>query len=131
MSEICQITYNGLALPLNGVNYVMFSTVDAGMGAGQAQANGFKKLTFAVGNDVAGTLNFYRGTRATPAAGVGVAGWDQVSSTAVAPAGAAATNMYEFLIESFPHFKLEWLNGAGNQTVFGPDIALVDERHAV
>jgi len=127
MSEITQITYDGTVPGADANTYVLFSTVNAGMGAGMAQANGHKKLTLAISNPQVGTLNLYRGIRTATVA----AGWDQVSTTAVAAVAATTTNMYEFLIESFPHFKLEWVNGGVIQTGWVVDLALEDERHAV
>jgi hypothetical protein len=124
MSEICKVAYTGLALPLLNTLYVLFSTVDAGMGAGMHQRNKAKKFTVVLKNDQAGTINLWAGTAATTVA----AGWTQVSTTAVGIPAAGTSNPYEFLVESFEHFKVEFLCGGTTQTTFGIWMAFEDER---
>jgi hypothetical protein len=122
MSEIVQLKYNGTALPAAAETVVIFSTVSAGMGAGQAQRNGMKKLCLVIDNDATCTANLYAGTNAvTPV-------WTMVTTTTLAATGTTSTNNYEWIISSMPHFKLEVVVGAATVTAFSPMISLVDER---
>jgi len=126
MSEITKVAYTGLALPLANALYVLFSTVNATLGASMHQQNGAKKFTVILKNDQVGVINLWAGTEAATVA----AGWTQVSTTVVGIPAAGTSNAYEFLVESFPHFKVEFQNGVANQTTFGIWMAFEDERAA-
>ena len=73
-------------------------------------------------NDQAGTLNAYssvdRGTN-----------WTKIYTAAVAASAANSESPYDFLIEPYADWKLEWVNGATPQTTFRPAMALQGQRN--
>lgn len=107
--------------------YNMFSSiVTFGTGtAGDSRnttliSHGVSRVTFSVENSEAGTLKAYRsvdkGTN-----------WDQVGGD-IAVAAAAATDIngpYDFLVDTYQDFKIDWLNGGAAQTTWRPEVTLI------
>ena len=106
----------------NSSSFFIFSTVTNGMGAGFMAMAMLNRLYLTLINDQAGTLKSYssenRGTT-----------WTQISSTAVAASAANSENPYDYLIEPYSDWKLEWVNGATPQTTFRVAAALQGQRN--
>jgi hypothetical protein len=121
MTESVNFRYTGSTPGADANTYILFSSVVAFTGASMAQNNGLKRIFGGINNPQAGTLNYYysldRGVN-----------WVQVSTTAVAASAATDINEFDFLIESFPDFKVEWVNGGSAQTGWTVTIALSGER---
>jgi hypothetical protein len=94
------------------------STTD--IGAGLMRVRGLSRLTFGVENSQAGTLKAYRSTdRGTS--------WDQVGGD-IAVAAAPATDIsgpYDYLVDTYKDFKLDWVNGGAAQATWRPEITLI------
>lgn len=122
MSESVNFTYAGAVPGADANTYNLFSSVTAFTGASMAQNNGLKRLFVVINNVQTGTLKLYysldRGTNWVQTGG-------DISPTA---AGATVTTELDALIESFPDFKLDWVNGGSAQTGWSVTIALSDER---
>ena len=117
-----RVKYNGTALPIDATTETLFSTVAAFVTSQSAFAMmGVHRVVVRLKNDQAGTLKTYRSVdRGT--------NWSQVSQTSVAAAAATASNDYDFLVEGYLDFKIDWLNGGVTQTTFAPDISLITDR---
>lgn len=135
MSETARLKYTGSALPGNAEVVSLFDTVN--MFPSMASAlPGFhmKRLQLDILHDQAGTLKWYktqsRGlTSVTGAGSSATTVWLQIGTLAVAAPAANTTDTFDFLVEEYADFKLEWTNGATPQTVFSVDVALSDERN--
>lgn len=101
--------------------YPLFNSVTAfGGGLLRVRAGGANRLQFGVENSEAGTLKGYM----SPDKGTN---WYQVEGD-VAVAAAAATDIsgpYDWLIDTYPDFKLDWVNGGAAQTTWKPILSLV------
>lgn len=134
MSETARLKYTGSALPGNAEVVSLFDTVVAFPGANYLPSLHMKRLQIDLAHDQAGTLKWYktqaRGlTSVTGAGSSATTVWTQIGSVAVAAPAANTSDNFDFLVEEFADFKLEWTNGATPQTVWLPDIALTDERN--
>lgn len=127
-----RFNYTGSALPGNGEVVVLLATAPTSgvttgvIGGSASQGNYFqgvniRRVLVGLINDQAGTLKEYMSTDR------GVT-WTQISSTAVAAIAANSQNIYDFLVEHYPDWKLTWTNGATPQTAFSPNIAGTDQR---
>ena len=127
-----KIGYTGSALPGNGETVVLVATArtsgsDVGVlgppgGIGNVfQLLGIRRIVVALRNDQAGTLKEYKSMDR------GVT-WLQISNTSVAAAAANSQNIYDFLVEPYSDWKVEWVNGAAPQTAFQPSIAGTGQR---
>jgi hypothetical protein len=103
--------------------YSMFNSVDS-IGAGLLPVRKVSRITFAVENSEAGTLKGYMSTN-------GGTNWDQVGGDIVV-AAAAATDIsgpYDFLVDTYKDFKIEWTNGGVAQATWRPIVKLIiDDR---
>ena len=102
--------------------YVMFdSTVESYWRIGPGNLNLWaSRLSFGVENSHSGTLKAYRSTNKGT-------NWDQVGGD-TAVAAAAATDIsgpYDYLVDTYTDFKLEWVNGGSAQTTWRPEITIV------
>lgn len=122
--DLTQLKYMGSTPGADANTYVLFSTVAAGFPQRFfALTNTHKVLIdIAYSNGGGGTaMNWYvssdRGLT-----------WRQEGTQAMA----APTTTYQkdFVVESAPDWKLEWVNGGAAQTVWEINIALVDHRCA-
>lgn len=120
-AENVKVKYQGTALPGNAEVVSIFDTTK-GMGADFMAMTGLNRLYLTLINSQAGTLKSWssedRGTN-----------WTQVSSTAVAASAANSENPYDYLVEPYSDWKLEWTNGATPQTVFRVAAALQGQRN--
>ena len=127
MGESCKVTYTGATPGADANTYVLFSTVAMFTGANVLQGTGMKRLDLGLSNSQAGTLNWYKTqSRLTNSSNTPV--WTQIGTAAVA-AGATAENDFDWLIEPYADFKLEWVNGGVAQATWVPDLVLSDSRN--
>lgn len=134
MSESAKIKYTGVALPGNAAQVSLFDSVTAFPGANWLPSFHMKRLQIDLAHDQAGTLNWWKteSRGLTSVFGAGSAAttvWVQVGTLAVAAPAAGTSDNFDFLVEEFGDFKVEWTNGATPQTVWVPSIALSDERN--
>lgn len=134
MSETVRLKYTGSALPGNAEVVSLFDSVVAFPGANYLPMLHMKRLQLDILHDQAGTLKWYktqnRGlTSVTGAGSSATTIWLQIGSLAVAAGAANTSDTFDFLVEEYQDFKLEWTNGATPQTVFSVDTALSDERN--
>lgn len=115
-----RVAYIGTALPANADTENIFST-QVSASSGFFQHAGIKRFLVSVKNDQAGTLKEYRSVD-------GGATWDQISQTSVALVASTARNTYDFLVEPYEDWKLDWVNGGVTQTTFDIDLALETDR---
>lgn len=133
MSETAKIKYTGVALPGNAAQVSLFDSVTAFPGANYLPMLHMKRLQIDLAHDQAGTLIWYKTENRglTSVFGAGSAAttvWTQIGTQAVAAPAANTSDNFDFLVEEFGDFKLEWTNGATPQTVWVPSIALSSER---
>lgn len=122
MTESVTFRYTGSTPGADANTYPIFNSVTAFTGASMAQNNGLKRLYGAINNVQDGTLKLYysldRGVNWVQAGG-------DMAATA---AGATVVTEYDFNIESFPDFKLDFVNGGSAQTGWSVTITLSGER---
>jgi len=122
-AENVKIKYVGSALPGNGETVVLFSTTaNTGMGANFMAEAQLNRLYLTLINSQAGTLNAY----SSEDRGVN---WTKIYTAAVGISAANSESPYDFLIEPYSDWKLEWINGATPQTTFRPAMALQGQRN--
>jgi hypothetical protein len=81
-----------------------------------------KRISFNTMNDQAGTLNASRAVR-------GSTTYDIYMSIAVGiPAANNISGPYDFLIDTYWNWKLVWVNGGSNQTVWRPEMHGHEDR---
>ncbi len=101
--------------------YVLFSSVSA-WGAKGLPMTGIQRLVFSLKNSHSGTLNAYMSVD-------GGTNWDQLDTQAVAaPAAGAISGPYDYLVDPYLDFKLEWVNGGSAQTTWRPVLVGVQDR---
>lgn len=131
MTPSILIPYQGTVPDTETEVHVLFATVavtgtgsswpDPGWGKGALPAFGYKRLLLDLKHDQAGTLNWYKShDRGTT--------WLQIDTEAIADPASTDSTVRDFLIEEYPDFKLEWVQGDAAQTVFVPSIVLSPER---
>lgn len=110
--------YMGTALPsVNGTTYPLFSTVTAFPMANGFQSMGFNRLELTIYNDQSGTIKAYQ----SPDRGIT---WIQVQADQAVSA-ANKENFFDWLVESYADFKVDWVQGATPQMAFSPNFAAV------
>lgn len=107
--------------PTGAGTTTIFSSVSA-FGAKMIRHLKVKRISFAVENDQAGTLEASRSTD-------GGTTWDVFDSRAVAAAGAnVISGPYDYLIDTYEDFRLRWTNGGSNQTTWRPELHGHEDR---
>lgn len=121
-AENVKVKYTGVALPGAGATVSIFNTVTAGFGANGIASASLNRLYVTLINDQAGTWNAYssedRGTT-----------WTKIYTAAVAASAANADTPYDFLIEPYSDWKLEFVNGGTPQGTFRVAAALQGQRN--
>lgn len=127
MSETVRIPYTDTAVPLAAATVTIFNTVNMFPGGNILPGFHMKRLQLDIFNNQAGTLNWFksRGHRGATSA---LTTWDQIGTVAVPLVAAGATNTFDLLVEEYEEFKVEFVVGATNETVFDVDVALSDQR---
>ncbi len=130
-SESVIVRYTGATPGADANTYNIFSSVVAFPGCRMAQDLGLKRLFVTIDNPQAATLKFYRCNDGigggTTARGTN---WVQVGGDFAITASATDVATFDGLIESFPDFKLDLVNGGVAQTGWTVTIALTGERAA-
>jgi hypothetical protein len=132
MSEQTKFKYVDTALPTGANTVTLFTTAPTGtapfatLGAFMG-ANGFDSMHIArihvgIVNDQTGTLKAYQSLDR------GVTWTRVVADTAVAVVAANSENEYDYLVEGFADWRLDWTNGGSNQTTFKVRIAGTSQR---
>lgn len=127
MSETAAVKYVGTALPLGATTTILFDTVTAFGTVNYLAMLHMKRLQVDIRCSQNGTLNWYK-ARQPRGATAAATTWDQLGTQAIV-ASTTSTSPQDFLIEEYGDFKLEWVNGGVDQTVFDVDMALTDERN--
>jgi hypothetical protein len=123
MTESVSVRYTG-AVPGADTNvYPIFNSVTAFPGCWMAQGTGLKRLFVTIDHPEAATLKFYRSMDRG-------ANWVQVGGDFAITASATDVSTFDGLIEGFPDFKLDLVNGGSAQTGMTVTIALTGERAA-
>lgn len=121
MSEVTVYKYAGSTPGTDSSTYVLFSTVVAFPGARGFVYAGIKRFRLGLEHSHLGTINAYR----SPDRGTT---WHQLSTTAVAAPAANSTNEYDFLVEGYDDWKVEWVNGGTTQSPWSIVLVASDER---
>ncbi len=114
--------YTDTALPLGASVYTLFNSVTAFPFGNGFQMLDIHRILLTLQNDHTGTIKCSRSTdRGT--------NWVRcVPDISVSAASSNDVNSYDFLVEAYEDFKIEWTNGGTNQTVFAPSIVGVPSR---
>lgn len=131
MSESARAIYTGATPGADSNTYPIFSTVTAFPGVGMVSDLGYKRLFVTIDNPQSATLKLYRcndGTNGgTTARGTN---WVQVGGDFAITSSATDVTTFDALVEGFPDFKLDLVNGGAAQTGWTVTIALTSERAA-
>lgn len=123
MTEAVAFRYTGSVPGADASTYPIFNSVTAFTGASMAQNNGLKRLFVTIDNPQSATLKFYRSNdRGT--------NWVQVGGDYAITSSATDVSTFDGLIEGFPDFKLDLVNGGSAQTGMTVTIALTGDRSA-
>lgn len=131
MTESVSVRYTGSTPGADTNTYPIFNSVTAFPGCYMAQNSGLKRLFVTIDHPEAATLKFYRcmdGIGSSTAARGTT--WVQVGGDFAIAAAATDVSTFDGLIEGFPDFKLELVNGGAAQTGMTVTIALTGERAA-
>lgn len=131
MTESVSVRYTGSVPGADANTYPIFNSVTAFPGCWMAQDLGLKRLFVTIDHPQDATLKFYR---CMDGIGGGTAArgttWVQVGGDFAITASATDVSTFDGLIEGFPDFKLELVNGGSAQTGMTVTIALTGERAA-
>jgi hypothetical protein len=99
-------------------DYVLLDTTLA-FGKGMLRPLGISRITFGVNNSQAGTRKAYWSKD-------GGTTWNLYDSTAVTAASAGAmSGPFDYLVDTYPDFKLVWTNGGSAQTTWIPTLTAI------
>lgn len=116
-----RVTYSGTTPGADSNTYNLYNSTSDGGGSGFAM-KGYHFAVLDIKNAAAGTLKAYKSIDR------GVT-WNQIEQFSVAAAPTAESNKYEFLVEPYMEWKLDWVNGGASQsTMWVVDFALTDRR---
>jgi hypothetical protein len=100
--------------PTDGNTVVLFDSTT--LGRGYFRHMPVKRISFGVHNSHAGTLNAYRSTDFG-------ANWRLYDTRAVVASPAnEISGPYDYLVDTFLDWKLEWVNGGTTQTTWRPEM---------
>jgi hypothetical protein len=120
----CIVKYTGSTPGADANTYNLLNTTLLGGGSNFFANSGTAKVQLFLKNADTGTLKEYVSED-------GGTNWSQISETAVAAAAATGQNAYEFVVEPYRDWKLDWVNGGSAQTTWVVSMALVGGRGAV
>lgn len=123
MPSFPRVTYSGATPGGDANTYNLYTSINDG-GANGFALKGVHKFILDLKNSQAGTLKAYK------SADRGV-NWNQIYQSSVAAAAATGTNQFEFVVEPFADWKLDWVNGGVAQATWFVDMALSDQRGQV
>lgn len=128
MGTTARIPYADTALPSAGATVTIFNTVNQFPAGNMCPLFGMKRLQIDIFNSQAGTLNWFKSFGHRGATSDATT-WAQIGTLPLPLVAGGATNTVDILIEEYEEFKVEFVNGGSNQTVFDVDVALTDERN--
>lgn len=105
--------------------YAMFNSVTL-FGKQRLRSMSVSRVTFTLKNSHLGTLKAYMSKD-------GGTTWYQVGGDIAVPAAAATdvSGPYDFLVDTYWDFKLDWVNGGSAQTTWVPLLTAVDGDRAL
>lgn len=120
--NLVRFTYPG-GSPTGANTVTVFNSVTAFSMANNFQLCGIRRLLISMKHDQALTLKAYRSSDRG-------ANWVQIGDTgSLASTGATDDRMVDYLVEGYPDFKVELLNGGVNQGAgFYCDVSGAEER---
>jgi hypothetical protein len=117
------VKYTGLTPGADSNTYNLFSTVTAHSAKYFFAAARISKILVDIKHSHGFTLKWYKSAdRGTT--------WHQLGENVVPVPSATESNIREILVEPYPDFKLDLVNGGTAQSPFVVDIILVSERMA-
>lgn len=124
MLENMNIGVSGGTPGADANTYVLFSSVVA-FGARVMPTLGISRIQFTVKNSQAGTLKAFLSNDGENA-------WQEYDAQAVAIAGAGVVSgPFDYLVDSFKDFRLDWINGGLAQATWQPMIIAICGDRAV
>lgn len=121
-----RLKYSGSTPGADTDTYTLWTSETAG-GGNLAAMSGARYFVLDLKNSGAGTLKVYKGS-ARPSAGAVT--FSQIEQISVAAAPTAESNKFEFNIEPYSDWKIEWVNGGSAQSTWLVDMALSDKSAA-
>jgi len=101
------------AAPTGSATVTVFNSVTA-FGANGMRHQNVRRISFGVNNDQAATLNAAESID-------GGATWRTFSATVLAaPASNTINGPYDFIVDVYHEFRLQWVNGGVTQGVYEP-----------
>lgn len=111
---------SGSTLPTGSNRTVLFNSVDA-FGLNKLLDTPVKRISITVYHDQSGHIDASRSLDGVT--------WRVYSRTSIsAPAANNITGAYHYIVEHHANWKLEWVNGGTNQTVFEPELVAYETR---
>lgn len=102
--------------------YTLFDSTTAFTGG--LPSHDISRIAFGVNNSQAGTLNAYFSVDS------GVT-WSEYSTTSVTAASSPAmSGPFDFLVDTYPDFRLQWVNGGSAQATWIPTLTAVRNDRA-
>lgn len=129
MTESVSVRYTGSVPGADSNTYPIFNSVTAFPGAWMAQNTGLKRLFVTIDHPQNATLKFYRSMDGVNGVARGT-NWVQVGGDFAITSSVTDVSTFDGLIEGFPDFKLDLVNGGSAQTGMTVTIALTGERAA-
>lgn len=122
MTETINLAVGGGTPAGNSNDYILFDSTTAFTGT--LAAHDISRITFGVNNSQAGTRKAYwsadKGTT-----------WNLYDSTAVTAASAGAmSGPFDYLVDTYPDFRLIWTNGGVAQATWIPTLTAIRSARA-
>lgn len=117
-----RLKYAGATPGADANTYNLWTTETAAGGNLMALA-GVRYFVLDLKNSAAGTLKIYKGS-ARPSAGAVT--FSQIEQYSVAASPTAESSKFEFNIEPYTEWKIDWVNGGSTQSTWLVDMALTD-----
>jgi hypothetical protein len=125
-SPFPRITYTGATPGADSNTYNLFdSTQGQGQGANAFAQGGSHVFLLDLKNSAAGTLKVYKGGARGSA---GAVTFFQIEQFAVSGVATAESGKYEFVVEPYSDWKIDWVNGGVAQTTWQVDMCLSNQR---
>lgn len=118
--SFARLKYSGSTPGADASTYNLWTSVTAG-GANLASMSGSKYFLLDLKNSHAGTLKAYKGAARDS---TGAVTFSQIEQFSVPAAPSAESNKYEFVIDAYTDWKLDWVNGGSAQTTWLVDMSL-------
>lgn len=117
-----RVKYSGTTPGADVNTYNLYNSVNDGGAAGFAM-KGIHIVMLDIKNAAAGTLKAYKGSARDT---IGAVTYSQIEQFSVPIPASTESNKYEFLVEPYSDWKLDWVNGGAAQSTWLVDLALSD-----